>query len=614
MRLRCWSRPVLVLSALALLAGCAADRARPPALDAHSRATVLYQQGQYDRAAELWLQAASLQGPNAAYWRLLAAAALIHHGSAAQADQLLQELDPAALAMEERALHALLRARLLLRAGRVAAARQHLPGRQDLPPAWRADFDRLAQRIDERAADPAARAVTALAEALASGTDRQARERFHELASLPGPSLQRLAATAPEHRARSLALLARVARQAALRPRQSDAYITAWRFAERPAVNPSRARALVDDFTSYWDYPQRLAVLLPESGRLRGAATALRNGLMTAWLQLPGVVRPELLLFDSGASAAAAAEAYMQAMEANADWIVGPLDRAAVEAVVSVPGRTAPVLALNQRRAAGQGATTPTSDAFFFALPPEQEARASAALALDARCRRALLLASDDTQGRQLARVFDQHFGRNGGHIDTRRFFTADASGYEALVGAALHIDRSRGRKEALESLLGVPIAFEPQPRDDLDCVLLAASPRQARSIMPQFDFLGVSELPVYATQHAYSGRPDPRADSDLDGLRLPISPWLANAGPVRPVLSHARGWFSELDNRVLAELFGLGLDTMRLLPYLQLLRGDTTLSMPGASGELSVSDHGALLRELAPARFAAGRLTLESG
>ena len=613
MRLRCWSRSVPLLCALALLAGCATDGTRTPALDAHSRATVLYQEGDYDRAAELWLQAASMQGPNATYWRLLAAAALIRHGSVTQAGQLLRELDPENLGTEERALRALLRAQLLVRDGRIAAARQRLPERQDLPPAWRNEFDTLHQRIGERTTDPAGRTVQALVEALDRGTDQQAGERFRELATLPGQTLQQLVTSAHDSHTRSLALLARVARKAALRPGQRDAFITAWRFAEPPAVDSFRARQLVENFAAHWDYPQRVAVLLPESGRLQRAATALRNGLLTAWLQLPAASRPELVLIDSGASASAAAKAYLQAIEKNADWIVGPLDREAVDAVVSMPGRTAPVLALNQSGADSEPTSSTDSGAFFFALPPGQEGRASAALALAGHCRRALLLASDDSAGRQLAKAFDQRFSRGSGRIVTRRMFAVQADGYEALIGNALHINRSRNRKEALESLLGVPIAFEPQPRHDLDCVLLAATPRQARSIMPQFDFLGVSELPVYATQRAYSGRPDPRADRDLDGLRLPISPWLANAGAVKPPLSDARRWFGDLDNRVLAELFGLGLDTMRLLPYLQLMRGDKSLRMPGASGELGISDESALLRELSPARFEAGRLTMES-
>ena len=649
MRLRCWSRPVLVLSALALLAGCATDRARPPALDAHRQATALYQDGQYDRAAELWLQAASMQGPNASYWRLLAASALIHQGSVTQAEQLLQKLDAATLTTEERALRALLRSDLLLRAGRANQARQRLPDRQELPPAWRADFDRLAGRIGQPTADPAEKAVNELAAALDSGTENEIRARFREAAALPTEPLQQLATSASDSRTRSLALLAKIARKALLEPRQRDAYITAWRMVDTPALDPFRARRLIDDFAAHWDYPQRVAVLLPESGRLRDVATALRNGLVTAWLQLPATARPRLLMIDSGASASAAAQAYLQAVEDNADWILGPLDRDAVETVVSMPGRTAPVLALNQRHAVAEPPATrrsgsseangsdggrdkgsiersrlppaaeagkqepAPSDAFFFALPAEQEARASARQALEDRCQRALLLASDDTQGRQLAQAFDQHFAHGSGRIVTRRLFSAETAEYEELIGEALHVDRSRGRKQALQSLLGVPIAFEPQPRDDLDCVLLAATAQQARSIMPQFNFLGVSALPVYATQRVYSGRPDPRADRDLNGLRLPVSPWLAGSGPVRPSLEQTRRWFGGLDNRVLAELFGLGLDTMRLLPYLYLMRGDEILRTPGASGNLGIGKDGTLLRELTPARFEAGRLTMES-
>src|SRR3972149_7020492 len=60
--------------------------------------------------------------------------------------------------------------------------------------------------------------------------------------------------------------------------------------------------------------------------------------------------------------------------------------------------------------------------------------------------------------------------------------------------------------------------------RSGADLLFLAADPDQARAVRPYLN----NQIPVYATSQINSGRPDPVANVDLNGIRFVEMPWLA--------------------------------------------------------------------------------------
>ena len=159
---------------------------------------------------------------------------------------------------------------------------------------------------------------------------------------------------------------------------------------------------------------------------------------------------------------------------------------------------------------------------------------------------------------------------------------------YSATLESLLALSESEAREQNLRRLLGQPIEFEPRRRHDVDFVFLAARPNQARSIKPQLRFHRASDLRVYATSSVFSGRADPDADRDMDGIVFCDIPWLLDADTGIPdresvarALPGAAGSF--------ARLYALGIDAYQVAPYLQWLRANPGDAFPGTTGWLSI-------------------------
>ncbi len=89
----------------------------------------------------------------------------------------------------------------------------------------------------------------------------------------------------------------------------------------------------------------QIALLLPLTGRQSAAATAVRDGFLTAYYSLPAAERPDVRIYDSSQMTVAAA--LNQATQDGAGFIVGPLTRDEVAAAAAYGGPRPPLLILN---------------------------------------------------------------------------------------------------------------------------------------------------------------------------------------------------------------------------------------------------------------------------
>ncbi|MGY0505504.1 penicillin-binding protein activator [Luteimonas sp. e5] len=169
--------------------------------------------------------------------------------------------------------------------------------------------------------------------------------------------------------------------------------------------------------------PNRIAVLLPLSGGLSAAAKPVRDGFLAGYYaeRRP---RPPINFYDSATGVAAA---YRQAVADGADYVVGPLDRAEVDALLASQTLNVPLLALNR------GQRTPPPGSITFSLAPEDEGVAAAEYLIAQGARTVLLLAGSEDSLRRLASTFAEHFAARGGRVQ-RLPVDADA---QALATAA---------------------------------------------------------------------------------------------------------------------------------------------------------------------------------
>ena len=366
------------------------------------------------------------------------------------------------------------------------------------------------------------------------------------------------------------------------------------------AITRANFPELVSQYGAFFPVPSRVAILLPTEGGLGAAAKAIRDGILSAYLEHPGDAA--IRFYSSGNDSESAIAAYLQAREDGATQIIGPLRINSTRALSNMDDLSVPILLLNQ--ATNDGPLNPerTTIVNSLALSRTEEATAIASAALAQGQKQAIVIVPDSGWGTRIEAAFTNVFEQGEGQISATAHFNSATSDHSDMLTQLLRIDESKQRKTDLQSWLGVPLNFEAQRRDDFDFVFLAATPAEGRELKPLLRFHDAGDIPVYAMGRVYTGRVAPASDQDLNGIIFPATPWqLQPTDNAALTLESVRG--GERGN-----LFALGQDAWRLLPWLPLMQKDPDLWFPGDVGPLRLQADGSLYRHPVWAQFTAGR------
>ena len=344
----------------------------------------------------------------------------------------------------------------------------------------------------------------------------------------------------------------------------------------------------------------RIALILPLEGPLAKVATAIRDGFIGArFAQADPAALPDIVVY--AASAAQTPAVVKLAVAEGADFLVGPLEKPAVEALLAQGELGAPLLALNTTARQAEG-----SRAFYqFGLRPEDEAGDLAAHAWQQGARRAIAMVPNSDLGRRLLGALRAQWEAQGGELVESVRYNHDVSSYKAAVRQTFGMAESEARAQALAGVVRRAIAFDAVRRNDVDAVLLVAAPHDARQLLPQFRYYAADGLPIYATSLVYSGAPDQRADTDLNGLSFGDSSWALDLGDVALKHIFVRQWGADA---AYLRFYAFGVDAWGLVSHLRTLRGQAEQTLEGATGTLSVDAGGVVHRKLKWARFVNGR------
>jgi hypothetical protein len=368
---------------------------------------------------------------------------------------------------------------------------------------------------------------------------------------------------------------------------------------------------LVEDSHIAWAPPRTVALLLPFDGQFAKAANAVRDGFMAAWYADTDIEsRPTILVRDS--SSGDIWHTYNQAVEAGADFVVGPLERAAVTRLAKSTGMPVPTLTLNHADPApavesGMPAPEPTSGLFQFALSPESEARLVAEHAWFAGHINAAVLAPVGAWGERVSTAFVEAWENLGGNVVEVQSYLNDGSDMSMSVRKLLDVDESEARYRSLVQVIGGDVKQEVRRRQDVDFVFMAAFPLQARQLRPRLDFHRAQDLPVYSTSHIYSGIADPQADRDIDGVIFGDMPWVLDSARSGGALRRQVGelWSNSLNAFV--RLYAFGVDAYHLVKELGRLRAQHYAEYQGVTGNLSLNENNRIDRRLMWAQFKNG-------
>ena len=346
--------------------------------------------------------------------------------------------------------------------------------------------------------------------------------------------------------------------------------------------------------------PLRIAVLLPFTGPLQGAAEALRDGLLAAQFeaQRQGYGGSALRFFDT--RAADLPRAYGQALSFQPDQLLGPLDREAVSALDALrqdETQAPPLLALN-RPSEGSAPTLWT-----YALEPEVEGEQLADQNWRAGHRRLLILHDEAPWAQRLALAASTHFEALGGIVARRQPFSPNED-LGATVAAALLVEEGEARSQALRRVLRVPLETEPRRRQDVDSVLLIAEPLQGQTLKSALAYYFAGDLPVWASSQGLASDLSATALKDLESVTFSLTPWQLAQGD--RTSQRLRAAFPEAEG-ALGLLYALGVDAWRLAQWQRY--APPGLPFPGLTGQLSQTEDQRWVRTLRLAFIERGAL-----
>jgi outer membrane PBP1 activator LpoA protein len=336
-----------------------------------------------------------------------------------------------------------------------------------------------------------------------------------------------------------------------------------------------RVTELSRALTGGYNGGETVAVLLPQSGRFAGASDALKAGILAAHGADEQGKRPQLRFYDTEGGQPATA-LVRQAAADGASYVIGPLQKQAVEELARAAALPAPVLALNRVSSAGKS----PANLYQFSLSPEDEAGEAAQKAWDAGHRSALLLYPDSPWGNRMARGFRQQWAALGGQLAASEIYDIGDSNFSRPIDNLT--TRAAGA----------------------DCLFLVATSESARRIAPQLRATSSLGLPVYTTSHIYSGRFAPQTDQALVGLYFVDIPWLVAPDPndnlSRDSLKRSIPGMQDSYTR----LYAMGIDAYRLAPRLSWLASGRGALVEGKTGLLRLDSGRNIVRQLTLAQM----------
>lgn len=264
--------------------------------------------------------------------------------------------------------------------------------------------------------------------------------------------------------------------------------------------------------------PNKIALLLPITGKLAGPGNAVREGFMHAYESGEQSGHLAIQVYDTAKTNVTSL--YDQAIADGANYVVGPLGKADVAAIAAIP-HPVPTLMLNDTEQSVK------QNAYQFGLSPANEARQVAVRSRKNGHARTLVIAPASAWGDEVSMAFKNQWLAMGGEVVDELHYTEQESMAPAIK-RLLHASElqrpSREKKKVKEAQIKGPMR-----RQDFDMIFLLAYPSKARQIMPMLRYYFVGDTPVYATSAVYSGSADAQKDRDLEGITFCDMPWVFN-------------------------------------------------------------------------------------
>ncbi len=333
-------------------------------------------------------------------------------------------------------------------------------------------------------------------------------------------------------------------------------------------LNPKLIDAFPASTDSNYRPPERLAVLLPQSGSLGVAGNAIRDGILAGYYAETRQ-KPSIRFYNSQGTADGANTAYQRALKDGAQMIIGPIGKDEVAAIAAVADGI-PVLALNT-------VLNPTNKSLLnFSLTPEREGELLADYLLSKNLKKTALFYQAGESTARVLSAFEKTYSEFGGSLvlkaGTPQFGKDETSG--ALVNPRL-----------------------PDGLSQANAIVLLMSGSAAKSTRAALTLNGASALPIFANSDI-TDNADQKTNSQLDGIAFLHMPWQTGQNNAQGInaaqlktLPSARGGGSRLN--------AFGLDAWLISTRLQTWLSSPNTAINGATGTLHLEPDGQIERRL---------------
>ena len=351
--------------------------------------------------------------------------------------------------------------------------------------------------------------------------------------------------------------------------------------------------------------PSQIALLLPLSGIYERYSERIRDGFLSAWF-IDKAYNPAIRIYNTDSQAFN--EVYQQAVSDGAEFIVGPLDKDSVRMLAEMDDVPVRTLALNQvkinRSINTDNTKFPLPDLVQFGLPPEDEARQVAQRGILEGHVRALIITSTDEFGARVLNAFSDEWSNLGGIIIDRVEYNPQTSDFVTPIKRLLNIDSSEARISALRQKLGRNLSTNSRLREDVEFVFMVATNLTARQIVPHLRFFRAEGVPIYTISSVYTGKQNPQVDSDLNGVEFVDIPWLFDPQIDEAHISKQIQQSWQTSSSIFPRYYAFGVDAFRLISQIGNLALKPSYRYAGETGQLYMSADGIIHRNLLWARF----------
>lgn len=366
---------------------------------------------------------------------------------------------------------------------------------------------------------------------------------------------------------------------------------------------------------------QRVAVLLPLTGRLAAQAQQIKQGVVAAYLasqsQQQGYEQmiESLYFVDTNTQTD---EALIAAI-AEADLIIGPLLKPKLELILPYIKPNQQLLGLNRLDTDSlvPQLDVPASTEFlpntslsnhtFFALSPEDEAEQIAELMFTQQYQQPILIHAPDRTATRMAEAFTARWQSLTQHTSTITLSFSDNKSMRKAIGDALGVQQSRDRISILERYLGQEMFSVTRNRKDIDAFVVFANAKQTELINPMIE-ASISTFsdeiqPVFASSRSYNHKLNKNSLRDLQNVIFIDMPWLLDDTLNVELLAQYETVFSEASTAQ-KRLFAFGYDALNLIGKIQPLQKVQGLLLPGLTGSLAINDKNQVTRTLPRAKI----------